>query len=126
MSPALSSALFGTLFILIAVWFGLIVWFFRRLRVRHPAAFEAIGSPSLFWNNSMRNNWLFLKFLFQSQWRELGDPQLSAVARGMQIFLIVYTAYFAALVATFMAVGIKGDAAGDRADVLQVEMDGGG
>jgi hypothetical protein len=107
MSSAVATAWFGSLFILAIVWLGLIVWLFRRLRLRHPATYEAMGSPSLFWNNSMRNNWLLLKFLFGGQWRALGDARLSAVIRGMRVLLIVSLAGFAAFLAAFMALGVK-------------------
>jgi hypothetical protein len=95
----------GTLFVAVMVWFALVLWFFHRLRHRHPATFEAIGSPSLFWNNSMRNNWLFIKFLFQGQWQSLGDVQLSVVARTMQIFLVLYLVAFGTLFAALMFLG---------------------
>ena len=95
----------GTLFVAVIVWLALVLWFFQRLRHRHAATYEAIGSPSLFWNNSMRNNWLFNKFLFQRQWQSLGDAQLSAVARIMQIFLVLYLFAFAALFAALMLLG---------------------
>jgi hypothetical protein len=88
-----------SLVVLVFVWMFLVLWMFRRLRVRHAEAFEAIGSPSLFWNNSPRNNWLFLKFLFQGQWRQLGDRQLAISARIMQAVFVVYVLGFVALFA---------------------------
>jgi hypothetical protein len=97
-----SIALFFTLFGMAFVWFALVFWFFRRLRLRHPAAYEAIGSPTLFWNNSMRNNWLFLKFLYTSSWRTLADPGLSFAARLMQVWTVVYILGFAVLLILFL------------------------
>lgn len=53
-----------------------------------------MGSPSLFWNNSIRNNWLFLKFLFRSEWRALGDPALDNMCRLMRVFLTAFLVLF--------------------------------
>jgi hypothetical protein len=86
-------------------WLALVFWVFRRLRIRHPATYDAIGSPSLFWNNSIRNNWLFAKFLFQGTWKALGDRQLFVVARVMQFLFI---AYFVVFIGLFVALNIFG------------------
>ena len=86
--------LLGVLFVMAAAGLILISWLFHRLRNRHPSAYESIGSPSLFWNNSVRNNLLFLKFLFSSHAWELDDPQLSRVVLFLRVFLLVYVVLF--------------------------------
>lgn len=91
---AIEAVLFSLLMAMVVVWFGLILWTFRRLRTKHPETYEAIGSPSLFWNNSMRNNWMFLKFLYGSEWLRLSDRPLSLVARMMQVLLVAYIVVF--------------------------------
>jgi hypothetical protein len=68
-----ANVLFASLFLLLFVWLLLVAWMFRRLRGQHAETFAALGSPSLFLNNTPRTNWLFLKFLFQEQWQGLGD-----------------------------------------------------
>ncbi len=88
-----------TIIVVVWSWFFMVAWLFRRLRKRHPATYEAIGSPSLFWNNSMRNGWLLLKFLFSSKPQELGDPVIRWLARLMRIFLVVYPFFFLGIVA---------------------------
>jgi len=90
--------LFVTLGVMILVWFALVLWLFSRLRTRHPAEFAALGSPSLIWNNSPRNNWLFLKFLFGSQCCELGDKALTNVCRVMRVWIIAYSVLIVVLV----------------------------
>jgi hypothetical protein len=100
--PGSFAALFSPLFVLAVVWLILIVWTFRRLQSRHPAAYEAIGSPSLFWNNSPRNNWLFVRFLFRGDWQNLGDAALAVVARSMQLLFVLYVAGFFGLIAMFL------------------------
>jgi hypothetical protein len=69
--------------------------------------YETIGSPSLFWNNSMRTGWLFIKFLFTGQWQGMGDRPLSAIARLMQVLFVVYIVGFAAFFAAMMIWGVQ-------------------
>lgn len=107
MSDTIATAWLMSLFGMAIVWLGLILWTFRRLRVRHAETYESIGSPSLFWNNSVRNNWLFVKFLFQGKWHSLNDPQLAGVARCMQFMFVAYMAGLLGLVAAFLFAGIK-------------------
>jgi hypothetical protein len=95
-------SLFACLMVMVAVWFALLLWLFRRLRTRHPSTFEEIGSPSLFWNNSMRNNWLFLWFLFSSRPGQLNDPAIGRVAICMRIHMVCYFILFACLTACFL------------------------
>ncbi len=87
-----------------AIWFPTLFWFFRRLRIQHPSVYESIGSPSLFWNNSMRNNWLFFKFLWSSRVKELNDLALTRSAVFMRIWLVIYTALFVACLVAFAIV----------------------
>jgi hypothetical protein len=98
---------FAVLLPMVAVWFVLLSWFFRRLRSRHAATYAALGSPTLFWNNSPRNNWLFLKFIFSSRWRELGDPAVANAVRFMRIFLVVYFLLFFGFVAAIFTSGAR-------------------
>jgi hypothetical protein len=62
--PTLIIVLFCTLLAMVIVWFATVIWVFRRLRTKRPARYEQLGSPSLIWNNSMRNQWRFFKFVF--------------------------------------------------------------
>jgi hypothetical protein len=80
--------------VLALVWFPLLLWFFRRLRTRHPSTYETIGSPSLFWNNSIANNWLLIKFVFGSEWQKLDDPMLARVCLVMRVFLGAFILLF--------------------------------
>ena len=84
----------ATLFAMIAVWFVLCSWLFRRLRERHASTYEAIGSPTLFWNNSIRNGWLSMKFLLGGHWRSLGDSKLATVCSFMRVFFVLYLLLF--------------------------------
>jgi hypothetical protein len=90
--------LFCTLFAMAIVWFPTVIWVFRRLRKQHPARYEQLGSPSLIWNNSMRNQWHFFKFAFSGQHRELEDPALTRAVLFMRVWFIIYVALFLTLV----------------------------
>lgn len=97
--PRAAIPLFGLLATMVAIWFLLVSWLFRRLRDCHHATYQAIGEPSLFWNNSPRNNWLFLKFLLSSQWRELNDSTISRIVAILRVWLVVYPILFFVLMA---------------------------
>jgi hypothetical protein len=103
MYEAIAISCFVLLFVMTAIWLVLVWWLFRHLREHHAATFEAIGSPSLFWNDSPRNNWLFLRFLFSSQWRALADPAIANAVRFMRRFLIVYVLLFLGVLAIFLS-----------------------
>ena len=75
-------------------WFALCAAFFRTLRTRFPAKFDAIGSPSLILNNSIRNNWLSLRFLFSSELHALNDKRLSTLGRIMRAYFFAYLVWF--------------------------------
>jgi hypothetical protein len=100
--PRAAIPLFGLLFALVAIWFLLVSRLFHRLRDYHPSAYVAIGSPTLLWNNSLRNQWLFLKFLLASQWRDLNDPLISRTVPLLRIWLVVYPILFFVLMALFV------------------------
>ena len=53
-----------------------------------------MGSPTLFWNNSLANGAAFLNFLWGGSFRELDDPQLSKACVFMRRFMVFYAALF--------------------------------
>ena len=62
-----------------------------------------MGSPSLFRNYSVYNNWLFLKLIYTSRLRELGDPAISLLVPFMRRRLLVfYFVLFLGLLALFL------------------------
>lgn len=92
--PALWWWAFAILGALGAIWTVLIAWLFRRLRNRHAATYEEIGAPSLIWNNSLRSNWLFLKFLYSPRRLELDDEPASRVIDILRVLAPVYCVGF--------------------------------
>ena len=65
---------------------------FSYMKAHHPAEWTQLGSPSLFWNNSFKNNWLFLSFFFRRDYRRLGDVRLD------QRFQIIWVLFLLNLV----------------------------
>jgi hypothetical protein len=100
--PAIFITAWAIMFVMVVVWFAVVTWLFRRLRNDHPATYESIGSPTLFWNNSPRNNWLFAKFLFGAQWKSLDDPALNIACHLMRAFLCVYLVGFVIFLVAFI------------------------
>jgi len=92
----------AVLFVMAIVWLGAVAWLFRRLRNYHQPAYESLGSPTLFWNNLPRNQWLFAKFLFSSQWKSLDDPMLIRVCWIMRILLCACTVGVLLVMAAFI------------------------
>jgi hypothetical protein len=94
---------FAILLAMVMIWFGLILWLFRRLRTHHASTYEALGSPTLFWNNSPANNLRLLGFIFSAKTRELQDPAMFRICKFMRIFLVAYVVVFLALMLSMFA-----------------------
>jgi hypothetical protein len=90
---------FTVLMMMAGVWLASIAWLFRRLRTRHASAYEAMGSPSLFRNNSPRTVPWFLAFLFSPAHHELRDGPASRVVLFLRAFLVLYLVAFFATIA---------------------------
>ncbi len=82
-----------------------IVWVLRYLRLNHHQTWIELGSPSLVWNNSMRNNFLFLKFIFKREHVPLADPKLTSLCGILRVFYVSYFTYFAVLLVLFPFAG---------------------
>jgi hypothetical protein len=94
MIEAVFPLLFGILLTMVLVWFGLLARLFRTLRADHPATYERLGSPTLIYNNSLKNNWLLFRFLYRNEFNVLGDMSLGRFCRWLKIFLAGYLVLF--------------------------------
>ena len=98
--------LLGFLFVLLMVGcvLGLILQFsfLGRLRTRHPQAWEALGCPSLFLNNSIGNSVAVLRFIWTRDYRALGDEQFVRFADFLRMYYAAYAILFALVVAVFI------------------------
>jgi hypothetical protein len=95
---------FGLMLAMVIVWFVLIRRLFNLLRNDHPMAYEKLGSPTLFYNNSIKNNSLFLRFLLRKEFESLNDPTLSNLCRIMRLYLAVYLVLFLIFAGLILAV----------------------
>jgi hypothetical protein len=104
MIEAILPFLFGAMLIMVVIWFALITRLFNQLREKHPAIYENLGSPSLFYNNSMKTNHLFLRFLCKNEFEVLDDPPLVKLCRFARIYLASYLALFFIMVGLILTV----------------------
>jgi len=79
---------------------------FRRLEQQHKGVHEAIGSPLLFMNNTPRNNILFLRWIWNRDFRDLDDPKSLALASLVRSLLLSLFFGFAVLIALFVALSV--------------------
>jgi hypothetical protein len=77
----------------------------RRLQVHHSAVHESIGSPQLIANNTPRNNWLFLRWLWSREFEALPDSDSVALARRVRVLLLWLLLGFGAIITMFLALG---------------------
>lgn len=73
--------------------------FVRNLERRHPATWHDLGAPTLFFNNSLRNNFRVLRFLLRKQYLPLKDDLVARqamrvlVGYGLALVLFVLTLF---------------------------------
>ena len=53
----------------------------RMLRERHPAVYDSLGQPTLFWNNSPKNSFAMLGFILSGRFMETHDPEVIRLCR---------------------------------------------
>jgi hypothetical protein len=85
---------FALMMCMVFIWFALIIFVFKRLKKQHSKIYIQLGSPSLFWNNSIKNNFLFMKFLFMRKYLSLNDVFLKRLMDFMLIFFVIYLMLF--------------------------------
>jgi hypothetical protein len=78
----------------------------RRLMERHKSVHESLGSPLLIMNNTPRNNVLFFRWIWSSDFEALedsGSVKLANLVRSLLVWLLVG---FAVLVVLFVAFSV--------------------
>ena len=98
MTESINIAILPVLAVMVLVWFGLCIWTFRRLERSHPGKYIEIGRPSLVLRNTFENNWLFMKFMWRSDYLVLNDPLLTRICSIMKALLCAYGLLFIAMV----------------------------
>jgi len=89
---------FVGLWVLLAVLICVLLFQVRRvfmyLEAQHNPTWVKLGEPSLFLNNSLKNNYLFLRFLVTREFRALQDARLDSKCRGLLFLYAAATALF--------------------------------
>lgn len=77
----------------------------RYLKNNHPMTWQDLGSPSLIVNNSLKNNFLFRKFVKeQMSARGINDPVLRKMCKTYYFYTKAYLVLFGIII-TWMFAG---------------------
>jgi len=79
----------------------------RALRKRHPAIYDSLGQPTLFWNNSPKNSFAVLGFILSGRFRETHDVEIIRFCRFIRAFNCAYLAFFVAVVTAFFVLSTR-------------------
>lgn len=77
-----------------------------QLRTNCPAVYESLGSPSLFFNSTPKNNMLLLEWLWRRDFDDVEDADTVHKAAVVRFILIALLGNMAMLVVTFAAFGV--------------------
>ena len=102
-----SVALFSVLVLGVAVYLVSLVRLISQLRQRHPTVYESLGSPSLFMNNSPRNNLLLLGWLYRRDYSDLGDVDTVRSADRVRLLLLATIGAMVALLVAYIVFGVS-------------------
>jgi hypothetical protein len=92
-------------FVLIILWLiGFYLW--RRilflLKKNHLQEWEKLGSPTLFFNNSVKNNVTMLKYIRRKEYLNLNDSDLTIFCNIYRYFIVGYLIFFGLFVIVFL------------------------
>ncbi|HEU4627466.1 MAG TPA: hypothetical protein VFS52_22115 [Steroidobacteraceae bacterium] len=102
--------LFAAGFVGTCVYLVLMHFLFRRLLSHHMAAYESLGSPTLFLNNSIQNGFRVLRWLWRKEFLDLADNQTVRLAGIVRVLFVGLTINFLELFALFILFGVAIDA----------------
>ena len=79
----------------------------RVLRERHPAIYDSLGQPTLFWNNSPKNSFAVLGFILSGRFRETHDVEVIRICRFIRAFNYAYLVFFVGVVIAFFVLSAR-------------------
>ena len=89
-------------------WLVLVWRLFTLMKARTPDAYASIGQPHMFWNNTISNNLLFLRFLLGGGYANVNDDGVRRLCTFLRVFFWCYLVGFLAFgAAVFMAPGSR-------------------
>jgi hypothetical protein len=86
--------------------FVLMYVFLYRLRTQFTQAWKALGEPTLILNNSVKNSFATMRFLWRREYVALGNSRFSRFAGFLRTYMVCYLVLFIAVfVLTFVVKG---------------------
>jgi hypothetical protein len=85
---------FFAIMILIPFWFVLLKAIFDLLQKKHPEKYKEMGSPSIFWNYSMRTAISIYKLIGRREHKQLANSGLSKLCDFALILITLYLILF--------------------------------
>src|SRR5437764_4113787 len=82
----------------VIVSYAMTAQLYRLLRERHPAVYDSLGQPTLFWNNSPKNSLAVLGFVLGGRFKQTHDPEVIRLCRFIRAFSYSYWTFFLAVV----------------------------
>lgn len=86
--------LFTTILIMAIIGFITVDYLFKLIKKNYPAKYKELGEPSLFYNNSIKNNLLFFKFIFFGDYKNLDNRRINSISNFLRIFFVIYSLLF--------------------------------
>jgi hypothetical protein len=88
------SIFYFTLILGIVFGFLLHFWLLSYLKTTHPRIWEALGSPTYLFSNTIPNNVVMLSFIYTRKYLQLKDGKLNTLCDIIFAYGILYLAYF--------------------------------
>ena len=76
----------------VVIYLAAVGYFMNYLKTAHREMWLELGSPSILLNNSIRNSFLTLIFLFGGKYRTLNDPKLARMIWGIRALFFLCVA----------------------------------
>ena len=102
-----SPVIFLVFFLCFIVSYAMMAQLHRALRERHPAIYDSLGQPTLFWDNSPKNSFAVLGFIFSGRFRETHDVEVIRICRFIRAFNYIYLAFFVGVVIAFFVLSAR-------------------
>ena len=102
MALILCAVLYVVLMISVVIGLSAHHVFLRRLRLDHHETWVSLGSPSLIFNNSIKNGLAVNRFIWKRRYKDLGDPALLGLGDFIFRFAAVHIILFAAFILVFL------------------------
>lgn len=101
MLSAFLSALVAAVLVLFVIGVATGYLFNRHIRTHHPSAWRDLGEPS-FWNRSIKSDIRWLRYVWKSGYRSLGDKTLNRIGGRLKALQIGYFVSWLLLVLLFI------------------------